>query len=128
MPGRTRARTFGTARRSTALTASATAIAMRSRRSGPAPFELARVDVHTDERKDEQEERRLDDRVRDVVDRPACDRLGAGCSHSLQTAQVGRDATRRARHGQVDELERRLKHDAGQEREWCRDPSSHRDA
>ena len=51
-----------------------------------------------------------------------------GVPHPLQAAQVCRDSTCRARHGQVDELERRLEHDAGQQWERRRHPASCRDA
>ena len=45
----------------------------------------------------------------------ACARETPSCSE----AEIHGDATRRARHGEVDELDRRLQHDARQERQGC---------
>ena len=115
--GRTLARTFGTARSTTATTSSATTIPIRRRPSGPAPLNWLVSRSTFDEREREQEQRRLHDRLGSVVDRARGDCLRRSARPPLQEAQVHPDPAGRARHGQVDELDRRLQHDAGQKRE-----------
>jgi hypothetical protein len=77
---------------------------VRARAAEPAGIQ---VDVHEGE--GDQEERRLHDRLGQVVDSARGQRLAARHALPLQEAQVHPDASRRARDRQVDELDRRLK-------------------
>ena len=58
---------------------------------------------------------------------PAASASGGGHSHPLQEAEVHPDTAGRARHGQVDELDRRLQHDAREQRQRRQHGSADRD-
>ena len=114
--GTTFARSFGTARRcANADNERRQRLRCSRRRSGPASRELARVRCRRSTSGNARRKQRgLDDRVRTRRPRrPPRDRLARRRAHPLEKAQVHPDPARRAGHGQVDELDRRLEHDAG---------------
>ena len=96
-------------------TTSATTIAA-TRRPSVRALELARVDRDVRRTGARAGRAHLDDRLGDAVDGAGGDRLLGRSAHPLEEADVDRDPARRARDGQVDELDRRLEDDARQER------------
>jgi hypothetical protein len=95
---------------------------------GPTPWNLLGLQVDVHERNHEQEQRHLHDRLRRIVHRAGRHRLRQRSPQSLKEAEVHPYAARGARHGQVDELDRRLQHDAGEERQRGHDGAADRDA
>ncbi len=93
---------------------------------GRAEMELARVQGLADEGKADQQQHRLDDRLRGVIERCRGHRLRGRCPHPLKEAEVDPDPPGGAGHGQVDELDRGLQEDAGEQRERSRDRSTYR--
>ena len=114
--GTTLCRSFGTASTATTATIRIAKITAMNVPDGSAP-EICLVSSLKRTNGSSRDEHDLDDRVGEAVDRARGDGLTGRRAEPLQEPDAERDASRRSRHGQVEELDRGLEHDAGQQRQ-----------